>query len=142
VCGNDFIVIFGRLSKTIKSWTFFTVLVNVTLRLMLILRTSKRLWRDSVCLFVFVFFFRCLMLNYIEEVTPHGPIPQSSFLTRMGLEVRVEGLKRGALEERRKCIESAAMRLVDPVGMGKEYLVLGINSDDNRGGTWPFVEVK
>ena len=77
-------------------------------------------------------------------MTPHGPVPQSSFLTRMGLEVRVEGLVRGALEERRKDIESAAMRLVDPVGMGKEYLVMGINNGDDgdRGGTWPFVEVK
>jgi len=50
---NDFI--FGRLSKTIKLWTFFTVRVNATLRLMLILRISKKLLGDSVC----VFFFRC-----------------------------------------------------------------------------------
>jgi NADH dehydrogenase [ubiquinone] 1 alpha subcomplex assembly factor 7 len=82
-----------------------------------------------------------------QGVTLHGPLTQSVFLTRMGLNVRVEELKRVVLSnERKEAIDSAAKRLVDLVGMGREYLVLGITGemDDESSkveGAWPFVEI-
>lgn len=70
-----------------------------------------------------------------------GPISQAKFLTKMGLEPRLEALKNAAkTDERREAIESAAKRLVDPDGMGKEYQVLGITTVDEDAALYPFVE--
>jgi len=86
---------------------------------------------------------------YLQEamedlVTTHGPISQSSFLERMGLQLRVAALVRNAqTEERGAAIQDAAQRLVDRTGMGKEYQVMGITSKPVEGApqdTWPFVE--
>lgn len=84
-----------------------------------------------------------------DLVTTHGPIPQSTFLERMGLRLRVDALVRNSkTDERRPAIWDAAKRLVDPTGMGKEYQVMGITnfgSDSEAlafGEVWPFVEVK
>ncbi|KAF5372745.1 hypothetical protein D9615_010093 [Tricholomella constricta] len=64
-----------------------------------------------------------------DLVTSHGPITQGDFLTRMGISVRVDALARRAeTEERRAAIREAADRLVDPVGMGKEYRFMGFTS--------------
>lgn len=92
---------------------------------------------------------------YLKEAfaglaTPHGPLPQSIFLTRMGMQARVEALKHSAKEEERKdSIEKAAGRLVDVLGMGNEYQVLGITSHGkSRDDTvlvedvWPFVDIQ
>ncbi|EIN09977.1 DUF185-domain-containing protein [Punctularia strigosozonata HHB-11173 SS5] len=57
----------------------------------------------------------------------HGPLPQHAFLKRMGINMRVEQLKRSAKSEERKAeIEKAARRLIDQSGMGTQYQVLGI----------------
>ncbi|GAA5870620.1 hypothetical protein JCM8547_002064 [Rhodosporidiobolus lusitaniae] len=62
-----------------------------------------------------------------DYATTHGPLPQSRFLTSLGLQPRLAGLLRNAkMEERRKEIESAARRLVDQGGMGGQYKVMGI----------------
>ncbi|KAI0091038.1 S-adenosyl-L-methionine-dependent methyltransferase [Irpex rosettiformis] len=74
-----------------------------------------------------------------------GPLPQGMFLTRMGLRLRVEALKKVAKSEKRKTdIENAAKRLVDATGMGSQYQVLAISgtgkaelSPEQR---WPFVD--
>lgn len=64
----------------------------------------------------------------------------------MGLPFRLQGLLKAAKsEERRDELRGAAARLVDPVGMGKEYRVLGITGEfpsaERAEGTpvWPFV---
>lgn len=57
---------------------------------------------------------------------PHGPLAQSSFLHSLGLLPRLRGLLDAATPERKTEIESAAKRLVDGMGMGKEYKVMGI----------------
>ena len=51
-------------------------------------------------------------------------------------------------DERRSHIQDAAKRLVDPIGMGKEYQVMGITNFGNGAAAqapidvWPFIEVK
>ncbi|ETW83288.1 hypothetical protein HETIRDRAFT_316531 [Heterobasidion irregulare TC 32-1] len=80
---------------------------------------------------------------YLKEAmsgvaTVHGPLTQNAFLTRMGLDARVAALQRSAqTDERRQEIGSAAKRLVDLTGMGKEYMVLGVTSTEGQ--VWPFV---
>jgi NADH dehydrogenase [ubiquinone] 1 alpha subcomplex assembly factor 7 len=61
----------------------------------------------------------------------------------MGIDVRVEALKSQAPSERAEEIEKAAKRLTDPMGMGKQYKVLGFTSQAvpaEGGGPWPFVK--
>ncbi|KAI0768010.1 DUF185-domain-containing protein [Trametes elegans] len=87
---------------------------------------------------------------YLKEAstglaTHHGPLSQAVFLHRMGLQARVDALKASAKdEERKKSVEQAAKRLVDPTGMGTQYQIMGMTglrktdlTDEER---WPFVE--
>ncbi|KAI0368764.1 DUF185-domain-containing protein [Pilatotrama ljubarskyi] len=82
-----------------------------------------------------------------ELATAHGPLPQAIFLHRMGLQARLDALTASAGdEERKKQIEQAAKRLVDPTGMGTQYQIMGLTgkrktpfTDEER---WPFVEVQ
>jgi NADH dehydrogenase [ubiquinone] 1 alpha subcomplex assembly factor 7 len=68
----------------------------------------------------------------------------------MGMHIRVQALKSAAKTEARKGeIDKAASRLVDTLGMGKEYQVLGITSHgkstDDRGvleAVWPFMDIE
>jgi len=91
--------------------------------------------------------FAYLKEAFADLATPHGPLPQSAFLTRMGMDIRVEALKHAAKTEARKEeIDKAACRLVDTMGMGMEYRVLGITSHgrigDDAGAAddvWPFM---
>ncbi|KAF9453493.1 DUF185-domain-containing protein [Macrolepiota fuliginosa MF-IS2] len=89
---------------------------------------------------------------YLKEamsdlVIPHGPISQRTFLTRMGIDLRVDALARSAkTDERRAAIRSSAKRITDRTGMGEEYKVLGVTSVSRHEGlvgaeVWPF-EVK
>jgi NADH dehydrogenase [ubiquinone] 1 alpha subcomplex assembly factor 7 len=66
----------------------------------------------------------------------------------MGMGMRVEALKRAAkTQERKDLIDQAASRLVDTLGMGKEYQVLGITSHERKNragavkGVWPFMDI-
>ena len=82
-------------------------------------------------------------LTRLPSVLTHGPISQADFLTRMGIDVRVEALKSQAAPERAEEIEKAAKRLTDLTGMGKQYQVLGFTSETIPGednGPWPFVK--
>jgi len=85
----------------------------------------------------------------LRLATTHGPLPQSVFLTRMGMHMRVKALKHATkTETRRKEIDKAASRLVDTLGMGKDYQVLGVTRHGRSGGdigqegVWPFVDVE
>jgi len=71
------------------------------------------------------------------------------FLTRMGMHIRIEALKQATkTSERKASIEKAARRLVDTLGMGKEYQVLGIARHERSGhdpgveDVWPFMDIK
>lgn len=55
----------------------------------------------------------------------------------MGVSVRVQRLLAGVEDaEKRTRIEKGAQRLMDPLGMGTQYKVLGITS--STGDTYPF----
>ena len=85
-----------------------------------------------------------LSLLLFSTVTTHGPLPQSDFLNRMGIHMRVEMLKQRAESEARKDdMDKAAKRLVNTDGMGSEYMVLAVTSHNGKGEpVWPFVEVE
>ncbi|KAJ3489482.1 hypothetical protein NLI96_g2081 [Meripilus lineatus] len=89
---------------------------------------------------------------YLKEAlsahaTTLGPLSQASFLTRMGIQMRVEALKRGAQSEDRKHeIERGVLRLINLTGMGTQYQVMGFTSSkvgelkpEER---WPFVDLE
>ncbi|KAB5596096.1 NADH dehydrogenase [ubiquinone] complex I, assembly factor 7 [Ceratobasidium theobromae] len=80
---------------------------------------------------------------YLEEAiastsaSTRGPITQRAFLAGMGVSVRVQRLLAGVEDaEKRTRIEKGAQRLMDPLGMGTQYKVLGITS--STGDTYPF----
>ncbi|KAF8802501.1 DUF185-domain-containing protein [Phlegmacium glaucopus] len=91
---------------------------------------------------------------YLKEamsglVTTYGPISQGTFLERMGLELRLQSLLKAAeTDKRRKEIREAAARLIDPLGMGKEYQVMGITNKLPKSEesvdtvVWPFFDEK
>lgn len=74
----------------------------------------------------------------------HGPITQRDFLINLGMGSRLEALLSAAkTEERRVDIMSAAKRLVDPLGMGAQYKVMGITSkvmESEQEKVFPFSE--
>jgi NADH dehydrogenase [ubiquinone] 1 alpha subcomplex assembly factor 7 len=65
----------------------------------------------------------------------------------MGIQIRAAGLARSASSpERRRAIEDGANRLVDPLGMGEQYKVLGVVAKSSGeghdvGGVWPFTAI-
>lgn len=95
---------------------------------------------------MFLYSLPHVSLDDTHTATPLGPITQEAFLTRMGLSVRTEALKKAATsDERAANIEKAAQRLVDKTGMGSQYQVMGIvgkRKDEGQvsvGERWPFV---
>ncbi|KAJ3504155.1 hypothetical protein NLJ89_g8088 [Agrocybe chaxingu] len=75
-----------------------------------------------------------------DLVATYGPITQGSFLERMGLQLRLQGLLKAAkTDDQGERLKEAATRLVDPSGMGKEYQVLGITNKPSHKIIWPFV---
>ncbi|KAI0701907.1 S-adenosyl-L-methionine-dependent methyltransferase [Cerioporus squamosus] len=88
---------------------------------------------------------------YLQEAVTdlashHGPIPQALFLHRMGLQARVNALKASAEDKRKKQIEDAASRLVDPTGMGSQYKVMALmgkrKAEPTEEERWPFVDLR
>lgn len=66
---------------------------------------------------------------------------QRDFLGYMGLGTRVEGLmQKASTDEQADRIEDAALRLVDTVGMGQQYKILGFTPKGNPHESWqpPF----
>ncbi|PWN24715.1 DUF185-domain-containing protein [Jaminaea rosea] len=79
------------------------------------------------------------------EAKGMGPMFQAHFLASLGLEPRVGALMNavGDNDERKKVIEGAAKRLVDPTGMGAQYKVLGVHAnaegrEGEDGEVYPF----
>jgi NADH dehydrogenase [ubiquinone] 1 alpha subcomplex assembly factor 7 len=57
----------------------------------------------------------------------------------MGLEVRLNKLITMARDDRRKHIKEGAERLIDPLGMGSQYQVMGIvPSEGSETDVYPF----
>lgn len=82
--------------------------------------------------------------DILSLVTSHGPISQSDFLLRMGIQMRVEALKRAAKTDDREVeIDKAVDRLLDVSGMGSEYQVLGVTSHGEQAveDVWPFIDL-
>ncbi|KAJ6545037.1 S-adenosyl-L-methionine-dependent methyltransferase [Mycena vulgaris] len=77
----------------------------------------------------------------VKDLLPtHGPIPQSAFLEGMGLQMRIDSaVSSSKSDETRAAIREAGRRLVDPAGMGTEYMVLGIGGHHDKDGVWPFI---
>ncbi|KAJ7193938.1 S-adenosyl-L-methionine-dependent methyltransferase [Mycena pura] len=79
-----------------------------------------------------------------DLVLVHGPLAQGAFLARMGLHERVEALavRAGDGDDSAAALRAAAQRLVDPAGMGGEYmmLALGGHAAADAGGVWPFLD--
>lgn len=65
-----------------------------------------------------------------------GAIPQSAFLLQLGLKPRLQKLiDASPTPERQDDIRKGAGRLIDPLGMGSQYQVMGIST------TAPGIEV-
>lgn len=59
----------------------------------------------------------------------HGPVPQGSFLLKLGLETRRDRLLTHATPAQRDSILSGAVRLTDPLQMGTLFKALAVTSD-------------
>ncbi|CAE7144243.1 unnamed protein product [Rhizoctonia solani] len=80
---------------------------------------------------------------YLKEAfgstSTHGPITQHAFLTSMGAPIRLHRLLQGAKEdETRERLRKGAARLMDLLGMGKQYKVMGVTSGEKQGQVYPF----
>ena len=73
-------------------------------------------------------------------VTPHGTLPQGRFLNEVGVQVRAQRLIDAApTQERKTAIAEGVNRLVDPLGMGGQYAVLGVTGAPRDDPVWPFL---
>jgi NADH dehydrogenase [ubiquinone] 1 alpha subcomplex assembly factor 7 len=77
----------------------------------------------------------------------HGPLSQCAFLCHTGLSTRINTLQCTAASPKHADeLDKAATQLVDPVGMGKEYKVMGVTSGAvcmaDADGVWPFIAGK
>ncbi|OXC70853.1 hypothetical protein AYX13_00269 [Cryptococcus neoformans] len=72
--------------------------------------------------------------------TSLGPISQAQFLISLGLQPRLRKLLDTAPPERRETIEKGAKRLIDVLGMGSQYQVMGVVSGEPemKEGIYPF----
>lgn len=78
--------------------------------------------------------------NPTFTATPLGPISQAQFLISLGLQPRLRKLLDTAPPERREAIEKGAKRLIDVLGMGSQYQVMGVVSGEPemKEGIYPF----
>ncbi|KAK1927657.1 S-adenosyl-L-methionine-dependent methyltransferase [Papiliotrema laurentii] len=68
-----------------------------------------------------------------------GPIPQSAFLLRLGLQARLQKLLDSApTPERKEDLRQGAMRLIDRLGMGSQYQVMGVTTTPPEVEVYPF----
>ncbi|KAI6024824.1 S-adenosyl-L-methionine-dependent methyltransferase [Pisolithus microcarpus] len=88
--------------------------------------------------------FALLKESLGHDVTSLGTLRQGEFLKRLGVQLRAASLIRTApTMERKKAVEDDVSRLVDPLGMGGQYAVLGITSGKKGDqGCWPFLDVE
>lgn len=76
-------------------------------------------------------------------VTPHRTLSQGTFLSEVGIQLRAERLVKAApTEERKTAIVESVHRLVDPLGMGGQYAVLGVTTTPKEEAVWPFLHTR
>lgn len=79
----------------------------------------------------------------MKGIRPLGPIPQSTFLLQLGLAPRLQKLLDAAPSpDRRADLARGARRLVDPMGMGEQYQVMGLVGGKIAGEVYPFIDDK
>lgn len=78
--------------------------------------------------------------NPTFAATSLGPISQAQFLLSLGLQPRLRKLLDTAPLDRREAIENGAKRLIDVLGMGSQYQVMGVVSGEPemKEGIYPF----
>lgn len=58
----------------------------------------------------------------------------------MGISARVDALRHAAVSsDRADALGKGVARLVDPVGMGRQYKVMGVTGGREVGEVWPFI---
>lgn len=67
-----------------------------------------------------------------------GPISQARFLMSLGLEQRMGKLVSAAPQSRQEDIRKGATRLIDTLGMGSQYQVMGIVPEAEATEVYPF----
>ncbi|EIW72696.1 hypothetical protein TREMEDRAFT_25891, partial [Tremella mesenterica DSM 1558] len=74
------------------------------------------------------------------DVKSLGTISQSDFLLKLGLQPRLEKLSQNAeTPERKETIRKSAQRLIDPLGMGSQYRILGlVDGSQSDSEIYPF----
>ncbi|KAK8865615.1 hypothetical protein IAR55_000759 [Kwoniella newhampshirensis] len=84
--------------------------------------------------------FAYLRESLTGTATPLGPIPQSQFLLSLGLQPRLRKLLDTAPPERRELLSQGAQRLIDTLGMGSQYQVMGVvnGTDELKQEIYPF----
>lgn len=99
----------------------------------------------------YLFSLSSIRSNILHVATVHGPVTQQHFLFNMNINARIVQLVRNSADPvRGDAILRAARRLVDPIGMGSQYKVLGITGNGARRTpegkegeedvVWPFVK--
>ncbi|KAG8213262.1 S-adenosyl-L-methionine-dependent methyltransferase [Butyriboletus roseoflavus] len=77
-----------------------------------------------------------------DLVTPHGTLSQGTFLNQVGVQLRADRLIKAApTEERKTAIAESVNRLVEPLGMGGQYAVLGVTGTPKEEAVWPFLRI-
>ncbi|KAH7102806.1 DUF185-domain-containing protein [Auriculariales sp. MPI-PUGE-AT-0066] len=82
-------------------------------------------------------------VDLASTVSVYGPINQATFLTRMGLQMRLaQSLKQARDEAAKTRILKAAGRLIEtgPKGMGGQYKFMGFSTKPAGSEVYPFVE--
>ncbi|WWD18208.1 hypothetical protein CI109_102658 [Kwoniella shandongensis] len=84
--------------------------------------------------------FAYLRESLTGTATPLGPISQSHFLLSLGLQPRLRKLLETAPPERKELLSQGAQRLIDTLGMGSQYQVMGVVSgtDELKEEIYPF----
>lgn len=75
----------------------------------------------------------------VKGITSSGPIPQGLFLEAMGMNIRLQVLKK-KMASSAKRLETDYQRLVHPDQMGEIYKVLYIGCENTLGDVYPFLE--
>ncbi|MEO1191134.1 MAG: SAM-dependent methyltransferase [Pseudomonadota bacterium] len=68
------------------------------------------------------------LVRAADAVEAHGPVSQRQLLLALGLEERCAGLQQGLVQEAADKVAAACQRLIDPEGMGSQFLALSLQT--------------
>ncbi|EIW84246.1 DUF185-domain-containing protein [Coniophora puteana RWD-64-598 SS2] len=85
--------------------------------------------------------FALLKESFKDSATTHGTLSQGNYLRRMGIDLRTRVLMQSAKsDDRRRAIETASKRLIDPLGMGEQYRIMGVSVPQKGEEVYPFLK--